>query len=183
METDLQKLKMKDFRKTSWALLIIDLQKAYMPFYLQGHVIGAVLSLREAADEAGVPVIYIRDNNETVKEGRPGWDFYQALAPRDNEIVIDKHTSSGFIDTDLEDILSGFSVETLVLTGISTTHCYAATLYDGLSRGYNIIVVADGHSNHYPNAPVLINSFNERLTVMDKVAVLDSEEIIFPRQR
>ncbi len=178
-----QELKIKEFRRTGWALVIIDIQKGYMPFYNQSQVIRNVLKLRNEADEAGVPVIYIRNNDGIAKKGTTPWDFHQAITPREEDFIIDKEYPSGFTDTGLEELLRDEEVATLVSTGISTSHCFASTVYDAAARGFNVVVVSDGHSNQYSNARTLIDSYNERFSGSEKIAVIPSGEIRFPRKR
>ncbi len=181
--TDPTKRKLKEFRRSNWALLIIDIQKGYLPFHHQGTVIRNTLLLREAADEAGAPVIYIRQNDGIAKQGTTAWEFHQAITPREKDYIVDKERPSGFSGTNLEDLLRDLEIGTLTAVGISTTHCYASTVIDAASRGYNVVVPTDGHSNSYPNAQELINAYNERFAAQNNMVVLPAKEIEIPRRR
>jgi len=180
---DAEVLKMRELRRTNWAFVIIDIQKAYLPFFNQGKVIQAALSLRGKADEAGVPVIYLRQNDSDVRPGTSSWEFHPSISPRDTDIVIDKEYPSGFTGTTLSDVMTEFGIETIAAVGISTGHCYAATVYDAVNRGYNVIVVSDGHSNHYPNARELIDSYNVRFADQEAILVVPSGDIDIPGRR
>ena len=65
------------------------------------------------------------------------------VAPTDNERVILKKYASAFFGTDLETELTTHRVDTLVLTGVTTSGCIRATAVDSLQHGYRTIVPAD----------------------------------------
>lgn len=70
-------------------------------------------------------------------------EFLPALAPQRNEPVVIKKRYSGFYQTDLEMVLRGLGTETLFIWGVNTNNCVLATAYDGFSRDFRIVVVAD----------------------------------------
>ena len=178
-----QEVRMRGFRDTGWAFIIVDIQGGLMPFYNQGGVIRAVSNLREKAYETGTPVIYIRHCGSSTRRGTESWRIHRSIKPRDGDILIDKEYPSGFTGTALAEILDELGVGTVVAAGISTCHCYSATVYDALVQGYNVVVAADGHSNHYPNARELIDSYNEQFAGQENAAVLPSAGISFPAVR
>jgi nicotinamidase-related amidase len=72
------------------------------------------------------------------------------------DLVFTKRMPSAFFETPLQSYLVGHQVDTVVITGGSTSGCVRATGVDSLSRGYRTIVpeecVADKHeSYHYAN--------------------------------
>lgn len=72
------------------------------------------------------------------------------------DLVFTKRMPSGFFETPLASYLVWHKVDTLVITGGSTSGCVRATAVDSLSHGYRTIVpeecVADKHeSYHYAN--------------------------------
>ena len=72
------------------------------------------------------------------------------------DIVINKRMASAFFETNLGSVFTFHGVDTVVLTGGSTSGCVRATAVDSLSRSYRTIVaeeaVADKHeSPHYAN--------------------------------
>jgi ureidoacrylate peracid hydrolase len=76
-------------------------------------------------------------------DGEPGIDIYPDVAPRDNEIVIKKHRYSGFYGTDLEIVLRGLGVDTVVITGVTTENCCHATARDAMFRDYKVVFLSD----------------------------------------
>jgi nicotinamidase-related amidase len=65
------------------------------------------------------------------------------LAVSDNDLLVSKHRMNGFHRTDLEDILRGLDVDTLLFAGANTEQCVLATLGAAADRGFNCVLVAD----------------------------------------
>ena len=74
--------------------------------------------------------------------GSWGWSFYE-VAPEEGEIVIEKHTFSGFHGTELDRLLRFRGIRTLILAGVATNVCVDSTLRDGYFNGYYIVVPED----------------------------------------
>jgi nicotinamidase-related amidase len=77
-------------------------------------------------------------------EGSNGAAIVAELAPRSDELVVTKHTTSPFHTTDLGVYLRRFGVTTLILTGYSTTGVVEGTLRDARDQDYDCVVVRDG---------------------------------------
>lgn len=75
--------------------------------------------------------------------GEPGHDFIDDLRPDPGERVIDKAGFGAFYGTDLDTILRGMAVETLILCGVTTSCCVQTTLREAVDRGYACLTVAD----------------------------------------
>ena len=65
------------------------------------------------------------------------------LEPRDGEPVIEKQWASGFFKTSLDEYLRGQGVDSLVVTGLTTSGCVRATAVDGLQYDYKVVVPAE----------------------------------------
>jgi len=65
------------------------------------------------------------------------------VAPRHDEPVVVKRRYSGFYATDLELVLRGLGVETVLLMGVNTNNCVLATAFDAFSRDFRIVVLED----------------------------------------
>ncbi|WP_173426237.1 isochorismatase family protein [Sphingomonas hengshuiensis] len=73
-----------------------------------------------------------------------------------SDVIYDKRMPSAFFETPLPSLLVRHQVDTVVITGGSTSGCIRATAVDSLSRGYRTIVpietCADRHASfHYAN--------------------------------
>ncbi len=73
----------------------------------------------------------------------PGSDWIQIdprLQRKDDELVIEKHWASGFFATDLHARLTSLQIDSLVVTGLTTSGCVRATVTDGLQHDYRVVV-------------------------------------------
>ncbi len=75
---------------------------------------------------------------------------------RDRDAIYTKRMPSAFFETPLQSLLVWHKVDTMIVTGGSTSGCVRATAVDSLSRGYRTIVpietCADKHeSYHFAN--------------------------------
>lgn len=76
-------------------------------------------------------------------DGTPGAQIVSELAPRPEDVVVTKHTTSPFNTTDIEVYLRRFGVTTLILTGYSTTGVVEGSLRDARDKDYDCVVVRD----------------------------------------
>ena len=70
------------------------------------------------------------------------------LAPRPNEIVISKTSSSLFNSTNFEYVLRNLGVEYVAVMGIMTDQCVETAVRDGCDRGFLMTVVEDACATH-----------------------------------
>src|SRR5215472_6149068 len=68
-------------------------------------------------------------------EGSDGAAIVAELAPRPEDVVVTKHTTSPFHTTDLGVYLRRFGITTLILTGYSTTGVVEGALRDARDQG------------------------------------------------
>lgn len=92
------------------------------------------------------------------------------LKPKEDEIVINKHTGSIFIDTGFERMLRNAGIITVVFTGIATEFGVESSARDAFNRGFYSIVVSDcvsspskdGHNRSLENMKSLITIINSK---------------------
>ena len=65
------------------------------------------------------------------------------MKPRDGEYVINKTQASAFFGTNFAPWLVTNSVDTLVITGCTTSGCVRATAVDSVSYNFRTIIVRD----------------------------------------
>lgn len=70
-------------------------------------------------------------------------DIVPELAPHPDDIVVYKHRFSGFYETELDAILRGRSIDSLIVTGCTTSVCIEATVRDAMYRDYRCVVLED----------------------------------------
>ena len=85
---------------------------------------------------------FIRDSGAII-EGTPGFAIVPDVAPADGKTVIVKRGISSFAGTDLDQMLKGQGITTLVLAGIVTHWVVESTARDAADRRYRLIVLED----------------------------------------
>lgn len=154
------------------ALLIVDFVVAYLdpasPLY--AGVEDALASnerLLAAARQAGIPVMFT--NVVYTPGGADGGVFYRkvpalklfdrgsplgafpdSLQPSEGELVITKQYASSFYGTHLAATLTAQGIDTLLITGLSTSGCVRATALDACQHGFLPFVVREACGDRHP---------------------------------
>ena len=76
-------------------------------------------------------------------DGNPMGNWANGLNPAGGELVIEKQYPSAFFGTSLASMLTANGVDTLIITGLTTSGCVRATCVDCISHGFIPIVVSD----------------------------------------
>ena len=119
------------------------------------------------------------DSLQNIKYGSERAEFDDRLdIDHGRDVVYCKKMPSAFFETPLQSLCVWHRVDTVVITGGSTSGCIRATAVDSLSRGYRTIVpeqcVADKHeSYHYANLTDLAIKYADVLDVQEVLAWLD----------
>jgi nicotinamidase-related amidase len=126
--------------------------------------VAAIRRLLDAAREKGLPVVYTtgmrredrwdagswawKNPRSTEKprtdEGKDGYTIVPQIAPQPRDLVIYKHKPSAFFGTPLVSFLVQLGVDSLLLTGTTTSGCVRATAIDAFSYNYRVAVVEEG---------------------------------------
>ena len=97
------------------------------------------------------------DSLQNIKYGSSRSEFDDRLdIVREKDVIYLKKMPSAFFETPLQSLCVWHKIDTIIITGGSTSGCIRATAVDSLSRGYRTIVpeecVADKHeSYHFSN--------------------------------
>lgn len=75
--------------------------------------------------------------------GARGTQVVDVLQPADEEMVISKRKPSAFFGTSLLSYLVHYKADSLIVTGCTTSGCVRATVVDGFSLNYPIVVPED----------------------------------------
>lgn len=115
----------------------------------------AIADLRDAADSAGVPTIYVNDNYDqwhsersrliehaTRHEG-DRHPLVEKLMPRDEDYFVIKPQFSGFYATNLPVLLPRLDASRLIITGVAADICVLFTAADAHMREYELWVPSD----------------------------------------
>jgi maleamate amidohydrolase len=179
------------------ALILVDLVRAYFDkesslYAGVEDALASAIRIRDAARVAGVTVIY---TNVIYKEdGSDGGVFYRkvpalsafvagnplggwpdGLDPTEGELVISKQYASAFFGTSLAETLHTAGVDTLIITGVSTSGCIRATCVDAISSGFIPIVVGDacGDRHRAPHDANLFDMNAKYGDVVDEATVIN----------
>jgi ureidoacrylate peracid hydrolase len=154
------------------ALLLIDLQRDFLDpqgWYAQSgvdiehmrRVIEPTKRAVAAARAAEVPVLWTRHGFRDERDAGPfmqlrpflrdgglrldtwGFELLDGLDVRPEDVVVEKNRLSAFFQTKLELVLRGLDVETLLVGGVLTNQCVAATSKDAMFRDFKPIVVEE----------------------------------------
>ena len=120
------------------------------------------------------------DSLQNIKVGDERWEFDDRLEINyDKDAVYTKKMPSAFHETPLQSYLIWHQIDTVILTGGSTSGCIRTSAVDSLSRGYRTIVpmecVADKHeSYHYANLTDLQLKYADVVNVQEVVDYLNA---------
>ncbi len=177
------------------ALILVDFVAAYFDpdcdLYadVQG-TLDSALRVRDAARAANVPVIYT--NVVYHRSGVNGGRFFQkamplrhfvagspmgawanGLTPDPSELVISKQYPSAFFGTSLASTLTSQLIDSIIITGVTTSGCVRATCVDASAHGFIPIVVAEAVGDRHP-APHEANLFDMNAKYADVVSDHDA---------
>ncbi|WP_167471300.1 cysteine hydrolase family protein [Nocardia arthritidis] len=154
---------------SSTALLVIDMQNdfltpgAALETPLGRAMIPRLNNVIALCRDRGIPVIFtahvhradgtdmgifaklypmIADRSALI-DGTPGVEIASSIAREPGDQLIKKHRYSAFYGTDLDLILRGRGIRTVVFTGVTVEDCVHATARDAMFRNYDTVVLAD----------------------------------------
>jgi nicotinamidase-related amidase len=177
------------------ALLLVDLITGFTdPDCPLGSDAGAVVEanrlLLRAFRARKLPVAYTTvvyhdaDQARVFRDRLPALDVLQPgsrwvrvdarLEPQPEEPVFEKQWASAFFGTGLADYLRAEAVDSLVVTGLTTSGCVRATVVDGLQHDYRVVVPAAAVGDRNPEAH-RANLFDMNAKYAD---VLDLERVL-----
>jgi maleamate amidohydrolase len=157
------------------ALIVVDMTLGFtdaespLACDLEGPI-QAIQKLLEAARRAEIPVIFTtvayRESDKltaaafidkvpallTLEAGSRWAEIDPRIAPRAEEPVLNKLFASGFFGTGLSSLLTAAGVDTLIVTGASTSGCVRATAADALQYGFRPVVPREAVGDRNPDA-------------------------------
>ena len=146
-------MKYKGFIKKNPALLLVDIQKAFLekdyPGLIRNNehaefICGKILKKWRTLD---LPIIHVRHSSTNpeskLHKSRPGFEFNDYVTPLETEMVLTKEVNSAFIGTNLENILIKSHIDTLVIVGMTTNHCISTTVRMSGNLGFDTYLISD----------------------------------------
>ena len=146
-------MKYNGFIKKNPALLLVDIQKAFLekdyPGLIRNNehaefICGKILKKWRTLD---LPIIHVRHSSTNpeskLHNSRPGFEFNDYVTPLETEMVLTKEVNSAFIGTNLENILIKSHIDTLVIVGMTTNHCISTTVRMSGNLGFDTYLISD----------------------------------------
>lgn len=154
------------------ALILVDFVQGYFDkdcelFADVQAELESALRIVDKARAADIPVIYTNVAYQSPMQGgvffkkaKPLKNFIAGspmgawpagLQPADGEIVVTKQYPSAFFGTSLASMLNAAGVDSLIITGLTTSGCIRATCIDACSYGFIPIIVADACGDRHPD--------------------------------
>jgi nicotinamidase-related amidase len=134
------------------ALLIIDVQTAicsgrWAAFDIE-RVVERINHIAALARAAAVPVICIQHEEAEgpMQFGSEGWQLFDQLAVRAEDIRMRKSAPDSFFRTGLHALLQSHGVDRLIVCGLQSEFCVDSTVRGALAHGYPVLLVSDAHS-------------------------------------
>jgi maleamate amidohydrolase len=160
------------------ALLVVDVQRGFThPRSGVGpEADDAVAAIRELVDDArrgGVPVVYTTfvyapeaetwarklPANRDLLPGSEWAELDPRLDRRADEPLFEKPFASAFFRTEVDSWLRERDVDTVIVTGLTTSGCIRASVVDACSHGYRTLVPEEAVADRR-RAPHLANLFD-----------------------
>lgn len=151
---------------------------------LNWPVVWTHVAYLDSAEDAGVwgTRTNTPDSLQNIKYGSRRAEFDdRAEIDRTRDVIYCKRMPSPFFETPLQSLLVWHQVDTVIITGGSTSGCVRAGAVDSLSRGYRTIVpeqcVADKHeSYHFANLTDLMLKYADVVDVSETLAWLEQQK-------
>lgn len=145
------------------ALVVVDMQN---DFVKEGGslvvpdaagTIPAIRGLLDGARRSGAKVVFTQDTHaegdpewdiwpEHVREGSWGWEIVDELAPRGDELVIQKVRYDAFYGTHLDHFLRLWNTKTVLVCGTVANICVHYTAASAALRWYDVVIPRDATS-------------------------------------
>jgi len=186
-------------RKT--ALLVIDLLQGYTlkgaPLFAPGVVkaVAEMPSLLKLARAKKMPIIHTRvlynpsdfaDGGVWIKKapvlkslvpGNKYARFCRGVEPKKGELVIVKNYASCFFGTSLAATLTAMGVDTVLITGCTTSGCIRASAVDAVQNGFRPIVIRECVGDRH-DGPHEANLFDINAKYGDVISKADAMKYI-----
>ncbi len=114
------------------------------------------------------------------REGNRGTEIVEEIKPEENDIIISKRYPSAFFGTHLMTHLNILRVDSLIVTGCTTSGCIRATVIDAFSYGFKVIIPQEcvydrSITSHKVNLFDMNHKYADVLTVNEVIDELEKK--------
>jgi len=112
------------------------------------HIVDAVAEVLRRGRDVSVPILYIQDTSASANyAGTDRLGFPDLIAPLPEELVFEKQDRSAFTNESLRPALEALGIQRLIVCGMASDGCVAATVSAARELGFEVIIIADAHSS------------------------------------
>ena len=157
------------------ALILIDIQNGLTKkkiLHNERVFLDSVNSAIKAYRDSDYKIIFVQHNNNQLINGSPDWEIDSRIDKQENDYVIQKKHGNAFQDTDLKVTLADFDINSITIGGLVSHGCVKATCLGGLSEGFEISLLKNGHTNWNKDADTKILE-TERELIKNGVIIKD----------
>jgi nicotinamidase-related amidase len=163
------------------ALLVIDVQNAFMPYMAEDDRKIAPLMINWAIDSfrrRGLPIfaIYHSDLATGPAAGTEAFSYDPSILIGANDAQIVKNFPNSFKSTELRERLQEVGCDTLFLCGLSATGCVIATYFGAKDLGYQTILLREALLSRNAGQTDSIESIFDTINLNTLQVMLDSAQ-------
>jgi maleamate amidohydrolase len=186
------------------ALCVVDFVNGFADpaMFGGGNIAPAIantVGLLAAARRIGLPVaftrvVYAADGSDdcafvrkvpaltTLTEDAPASHVVPQLAPKAGETILRKTQPSAFFGTGYADLLRRQGIDTVIVTGCTTSGCVRATVVDAMSYDFRTIVARDcvGDRSLQAHDANLFDMEQKYADLMDSAAIIAALKVAAP---
>ncbi len=146
-------------------------------FRQRGLPIFFTTNLHDPDDPGGRIFVTKVPANKVLEPGSRAVEVDDRIRPRPGERILEKKVPSAFFGTGFHEDLQRLEVDTLIITGVSTSACVRASTIDSMSYGYRAIVVREAVGDR-AQGPHENNLFDIDAKFGDVVSLRDAMEYL-----
>ncbi len=133
----------------NYALLVIDMQKAFYGGYAKESMDAACASINAVLPyfrKANSPILWIQHKGEKegVLPGSPGFELIDPLKPEPGDYRIQKEQVNSFEGTECARILRESKTDIAVIAGFCAEYCVLATYKGAAEEGFFPVILKNG---------------------------------------
>lgn len=122
------------------------------------------------------------DGLNTLKAGTPAVEVDSRLDFRAHDDLLTKKHASSFYGTDLVSLLTASDIDTLIVTGATTSGCIKSTVVDAVQNGYKAVVVKDAvgdrsEASHQQSLFDIEQKYGDGIMTEDLIEVLTEKTL------
>jgi maleamate amidohydrolase len=144
------------------ALLVVDMTRGFVEdefpmgwFATGGPCKQAIARLLVVTRECSIPTFFTKGFVPTVEAERGAWlrggktpkgadprehEIVDVLTPTLGELVVVKAKPSAFFGTQLQSMLNYLNIDSVIVTGMTTSGCVRATVNDAFALNYRVVI-------------------------------------------